>query len=149
MFRFALEPLLDLRRRAEDAARARFERRRRAYAAACAEVAALEGELRRYASGAGGSGALLGAVATSLDARERAAADALAALDEARPMLIAASRERRVVEALRQRRQAAYEAERRRREQRELDEANARVGTHRRYGPRTWLQTSSPITWSR
>ena len=145
MFRFALEPLLEMRKRIEDAACASFERARRGRAAACAEVAALEDELRRCA-GAGGSGALLGAVASALDARVRLAGAAQAALDEARALLIAASRDRKVVELLRERQRAAYDAERRRHEQRDLDEANARAGTTA-YGP--WQRASSPTTSSR
>jgi flagellar biosynthesis chaperone FliJ len=124
-FHFALQPLLDRRRRVEEEKLHRFTlQRRERDSAACAGdrlVAALAKRSTRACDAP-----TLAAFDAAIAAQRRRAAAAQTALDAARDELIAASRERRVIERLRERRLRAYQEEAARRDELEIEEANAR-----------------------
>ncbi|HEY1653786.1 MAG TPA: flagellar export protein FliJ [Candidatus Tumulicola sp.] len=124
MFVFTLQPLLELRRREEDAARAEFARWLAAETGARATLATLEGSLQRTGSAAVVA-ASLQYVAAQLEARAGIVARTGAALARAQRGLRAARAAYKAVEVLRDRRRAEFESGRRRREQRALDESNA------------------------
>ena len=126
MFTFALQSLLEHRRRLEDIARAQFARRCTAHAAARETLAAIETQLRDAAASPTSS-ACLQFLALSLESQRLAVAAAGTASAKAQRTLTAASSDRKVVETLRDRQRAAFETKRRRRETRGLDESNARL----------------------
>jgi flagellar protein FliJ len=137
-FEFSLQPLLDRRKRIEEARQRDFVRSRRALADCAEELEALIEVRRRSArelsDAAHASPATelalrdrhLVAVEASIAAQRRRRAELETACERARDELIAASRERRVIEKLEARRRAAFDTERMRREELELDEGNAR-----------------------
>jgi len=135
VFRFALQPLLDARRRAEDEARARMfaaaneSERERERAAALRAAFVRAGRVLHAPIGERDARALRDALAAAelygdalarADAAVRRAAEREAA---ARDHFTSARAEHRQVEALRDRARAAFREELARREERELDEA--------------------------
>jgi len=124
-FRFALQALLDRRRRAE-------EEKRRCFALWRRELDDLARDRERLAAALfetavrTSDAASLGIFDAAIALRRRAAASAERALETARQELIPARRDRRVLEKLRERRLRAFEEEAARLEELELDEANAR-----------------------
>lgn len=138
-FVFTLQPLLDARRRDEEAKHRAFAGARRAVADAEVELDRLTGARRRcirdIAASASTSAVAslrirdghLQAIAAALDVARRRRGELQAACDRARDELVVASRHRRVVEKLRERRRRAFELTELRRAELEIDEANARL----------------------
>jgi flagellar protein FliJ len=140
-FSFALQPILDHRKRIEDEKQLIVAQRKRALDEAEHELSRLNDEFRRHAK-------LLRDNHKKFDTRElqsiyahlqfldrcivaqiRIVAERRLALDRARTELLAASKEKKVVEKLKERRREAFVLEGQRLEQKELDDGNAR-----RYG---------------
>lgn len=121
-FEFRLEPLLEMRTRAEDAAR-------RAFLACRAQAGECEARLLQLATPYD-----RGVTVAELrlrDAYLRPIGELAEALEIARGVLVEATRERRVIETLKQRRRREFDAAEARRDELELDEANARRREHR------------------
>lgn len=127
-FRFALQPLLDRRSRAEEEKRRCFARRQR-------ELDDLARDRERLAAALfetvvrTSDAATLAVFDAAIAARRRGTASAERALEAARQELIPARRDRRALEKLRERRARAFEEEAARLEELEIDEANARRRT--------------------
>jgi flagellar protein FliJ len=140
-FKFALQPVLDQRKRVEDEKQLVVAARKRALDQAEAELARLNEEFRVYAKrlrdehGKLETGELqsiyahLQFVDRCTVAQRKVVAERRTALDRARADLLAASKEKKVVEKLKERRKQAFQLEEQRIEQKELDDGNAR-----RYG---------------
>jgi flagellar FliJ protein len=143
-FHFTLEPLLEHRKRIEEAKQRELASRRRAVEACARELEQLAATRRRCL---GGLGASVGDVPTSdlrlrdeylraIDAASVTAdnrrAELEAACRNARDEFATAARNRRALETLKERRRRIFEAEAARREEMELDESNARY--HERVG---------------
>ena len=122
-FRFALQPLLELRRRAEEEQRQRYAARRRELDENAREINRLRGAFHVNALRIPSVIHLVLADA-AIGACQRRCTALEAECDSARTALIAASRERRVLEKLRERRRRVYEAQCARREEQEIEEAN-------------------------
>ncbi len=137
-FAFALQPVLDHRKRIEDEKQLVVAQRKRALDEAERELERLNDEFRRHS-------AMLRDSHKKLETRElqsiyahlqfldrcivaqiRIVADRRVALDRAREELLEASREKKVVEKLKERRREAFVLEGQRIEQKELDDSNAR-----------------------
>lgn len=137
-FAFALQPVLDHRKRIEDEKQLVVAQRKRALDEAERELERLNDEFRRHA-------AMLRDSHKKLETRElqciyahlqfldrcivaqiRIVAERRVALDRAREELLEASREKKVVEKLKERRREAFVLEGQRIEQKELDDSNAR-----------------------
>jgi flagellar protein FliJ len=137
-FTFALQPVLDHRKRIEDEKQLVVAQRKRALDEAERELARLNDEFRRHA-------AMLRDKHKELEVRElqsiyahlqfldrctvaqiRIVAERRVALDRARTELLEASKEKKVVEKLKERRREAFVFEEQRVEQKELDDSNAR-----------------------
>lgn len=137
-FAFALQPVLDHRKRIEDEKQLVVAQRKRALDDAERELERLNEEFRLHA-------AMLRDKHKKLETRElqsiyahlqfldrcivaqiRIVAERRVALDRARAELLEASREKKVVEKLKERRREAYAIEEQRVEQKELDDGNAR-----------------------
>lgn len=137
-FAFALQPVLDHRKRIEDEKQLVVAQRKRALDDAERELERLNEEFRLHA-------AMLRDKHKKLETRElqsiyahlqfldrcivaqiRIVAERRVALDKARAELLEASREKKVVEKLKERRREAYAIEEQRVEQKELDDGNAR-----------------------
>lgn len=137
-FHFTLEPLLEHRKRIEEARQRELASRRSAVEACARELEQLNAARRRSLAGLGASAgdvstadlrlrdeylrAIDAAAATADDRR----AELEAACRDARDELATAARDRRALEMLKERRRRIYEAEAARREEMELDESNAR-----------------------
>jgi flagellar FliJ protein len=140
-FAFALQPVLDHRKRIEDEKQLVVAVRKRAVDDAERELARLNEEFREHST-------MLREGHKKLETRElqciyahlqfldrcivaqiRIVAERRVALDRARTELLAASKEKKVVEKLKERRKDAHALEEQRFEQKELDDGNAR-----RYG---------------
>lgn len=138
-FTFALQPVLDYRKRIEDQKQQTLATRQRAWEEARRELDRLNDEFRsnsrelrdrhrefdveelrlRYAH--------LQFLDRTIDAQIKVLAERQVALDRARKDLIAASKNRKVVDKLKERRRSAHTAEELRVEQIELDDGNARM----------------------
>ncbi len=137
-FSFALQPVLDHRKRIEDEKQLVVATRKRALDEAEAELKRLNDEFRRHA-------ALLRDGHKKLETRElqsiyahlqfldrcivaqiKIVAERRVALDRARNELLEASKEKKVVEKLKERRREAFVIEEQRVEQKEIDDGNAR-----------------------
>lgn len=138
-FNFALQPVLDYRKRIEDQKQQTLAVRQRAWDEARRELDRLNDDFRsnsrelrdrhrgfdveelrlRYAH--------LQFLDRTIDAQIKVLAERQVALDRARKDLIAASKNRKVVDKLKERRRSAYTAEELRVEQIELDDGNARM----------------------
>jgi flagellar protein FliJ len=137
-FAFALQPVLDHRKRIEDEKQLVVAQRKRALDEAERELERLNEEFRLHA-------AMLRDKHKKLETRElqciyahlqfldrcivaqiRIVAERRVALDRARAELLEASKEKKVVEKLKERRREAYVLEEQRVEQKELDDGNAR-----------------------
>ena len=137
-FRFALQPVLDHRKRIEDEKQLIVAQRKRAFDEAERELARLNDEFRLHA-------AMLRDEHKRLEIRElqsiyahlqfldrcivaqiRIVAERRVALDRARADLLEASKEKKVVEKLKERRREIFVVEEQRVEQKELDDGNAR-----------------------
>ncbi len=137
-FAFALQPVLDHRKRIEDEKQLVVAQRKRALDEAERELERLNEEFRVHA-------AMLRDKHKKLETRElqsiyahlqfldrcivaqiRIVAERRVALDRARAELLEASKEKKVVEKLKERRREAYVKEEQRVEQKELDDGNAR-----------------------
>lgn len=137
-FDFRLAPLLDHRKRVEEAKQREFAACRRALDECRREIERLGGQRRRSMEQLGSSAgthsaaelrlrdAHLRRVTLAISDERRRQGELSAVYERARDELIAASRERGVVEKLKERRLRAFEAEAARCEELELDEANAR-----------------------
>jgi flagellar protein FliJ len=138
-FVFALQPLLDERRRVEDERRASFARARRARDESTGELDRLV-DVSRSGAAALFSEAMAGTtarlriydahlrhLAVAIESQRRRSGDCAAELERAATDLLHASRERRVIERLEERRRSEFEREEARRDELELDEANARA----------------------
>ncbi len=140
-FRFALQPVLEHRKRIEDEKQLVVAARRRALDEAESELTRLNEEFRQHSQtlrtrhSALETGELqsLYAHLQFLDrctvAQIRIVAERRVALDRARADLLEASKEKQIVEKLKERRKDAFVLEEQRIEQNELDDGNAR-----RYG---------------
>jgi flagellar FliJ protein len=137
-FTFALQPVLEHRKRLEDQKQQAMAIRQRAWDEAKRELDRLNGDFRlharelrerhrefdteelrlRYAH--------LQFLDRTIDAQIRVLAERQAALERARRDLVAASKDRKVVDKLKERRKTAYVVEELRVEQIELDDGNAR-----------------------
>jgi flagellar FliJ protein len=138
-FNFALQPVLEHRKRIEDQKQQTVATRQRAWDEARRELDRLNDEFRanarelrdrhrgldveelrlRYAH--------LQFLDRSIDAQIKVLAERQVALDRARKDLIDASKNRKVVDKLKERRRVAHVAEELRVEQIELDDGNARM----------------------
>jgi flagellar protein FliJ len=139
-FVFPLQPLLDERRRKEEAKQLAFVRVKAARDERSRELDRLAVALRArgralHECAMTGSTAKLRLYDTNLRYLERAlqslekgGAETSAAFDRAAAELLDANRERRLIEKLKERRLQAFEREEARRDELELDEANARRG---------------------
>jgi flagellar FliJ protein len=137
-FRFALQPVLDHRKRLEDEKQQTLALRRRAYDEARRELERLNGEFREHARELRERHrefdveelrlryAHLQFLDRNIDAQIRTVAERRAAMDRARADLVSASKDRKVVDKLKDRRHDAYRTEEMRVEQIELDDGNAR-----------------------
>lgn len=137
-FQFALQPVLDLRKRVEDQKQQAMAIRQRHYDDARRELNRLNDEFRAYslelrsrhrqldAEELRAHYAHLQFLDRAIEAQIRVVAERQAALERARQELVAASKDRKVVDKLKERRRAAHEAEENRVEQIELDDGNAR-----------------------
>ena len=140
-FAFALQPVLDHRKRVEDEKQLIVAMRKRALDDSERELARLDEEFRKHS-------AMLREGHKKFETRElqsvyahlqfldrcivaqiRIVAERRVALDRARNDLLEASKEKKVVEKLKERRRDAHSLEEQRIEQKELDDGNAR-----RYG---------------
>jgi flagellar FliJ protein len=140
-FSFALQPVLEHRKRIEDQKQLVVAARRRALDEAERELERLNGEFLKHST-------MLREGHKQFDTRElqsiyahlqfldrcimaqiRIVAERRVALDRARNELLEASKEKKVVEKLKERRREAHTLEEQRMEQKELDDGNAR-----RYG---------------
>lgn len=120
MFRFALEPLLQRRRAAEDALRARYALAARDEMLARRAQSKLDAALRdAYRGRPARAGDLADIDAALLGGSERIRRAGIAC-GHLRRALIDAARARRALELLRERRLTEYRRQRRRREEREL-----------------------------
>jgi flagellar protein FliJ len=140
-FKFALQPVLEQRKRVEDEKQLVVAARARALEEAERELARLNGEFSRHSAMLrDGHGSFetseLQSIYAHLQFLDRCivaqihvVAERRVALDRARNDLLAASREKKVVEKLKERRKEAFVIEEQRVEQSELDDGNAR-----RYG---------------
>jgi len=124
-FHFHLQPLLDRRRQVENGKRLRCAVARRDRDEAVRACEHLVSALARHAVRRGDAGTLA-VLDAGIEARQRRARNAEAALEAAHEELIAAGRERRALEKVCERRRRAYEEEEARRDEHEIDEANAR-----------------------
>jgi flagellar FliJ protein len=137
-FHFTLEPLLEYRKRIEEAKQREWASCRGAVEACAHELDRLAATRRRALAGLGAS---VGEVPTvhlrlrdeylrAIDAAAVTAdhrrAELEAACRHARDEFAAAARNRRALEMLKERRRRIFEAEAARREEMELDESNAR-----------------------
>jgi flagellar protein FliJ len=143
-FKFALQPVLDHRKRIEDEKQLVVAQRKRALDDAERELKRLNDEFRRHAEvlrtrhGELAAGELQSIYAhlQFLDrctvAQIQTVAERRVALDRARADLLAASKQKKIVEKLKERRREAFVTEEQRVEQNELDDTNARrwVRTH-------------------
>jgi flagellar protein FliJ len=137
-FKFALQPVLDQRKRVEDEKQLVVAARQRSLDEAERELARLNAEFTSHS-------AILRQGHKRFETRElqsvyahlqfldrciiaqiQIVAERRVALDRARNDLLAASREKKVVEKLKERRREAHTLEEQRVEQYELDESNAR-----------------------
>jgi flagellar protein FliJ len=137
-FAFALQPVLDHRKRIEDEKQLVVAQRQRALDEAERELERLNREFRSHA-------AMLREKHKKLETRElqsiyahlqfldrctvaqiRIVAERRVALDRARAELLEASKEKKIVEKLKERRREAFVVEEQRVEQKELDDGNAR-----------------------
>lgn len=137
-FAFALQPVLDHRKRIEDEKQLVVAVRKRAVDEAECELARLNEEFRKHST-------MLREGHKKLETRDlqciyahlqfldrcivaqiRIVAERRVALDRARSELLEASKEKKVVEKLKERRRATYVLEEQRVEQKELDDSNAR-----------------------
>jgi flagellar protein FliJ len=137
-FVFPLQPLLDERRRKEEAKQLAFARVKRARDERSREVDQLAGALRSrghalYRCAMTGSTANLRLydanlryLEGALQSHARCSAQSAAAFDRAAVELLEANRDRRLIEKLRERRLQEFEREQARRDELELDEANSR-----------------------
>jgi len=140
-FTFALQPVLDHRKRIEDEKQLIVAARARSLDEAERELARLNEEFRRHS-------VMLREKHAKLETRElqsiyahlqfldrciiaqiRIVAERRVALDRARTELLEASKEKKIVEKLKERRREGFVLEEQRIEQKELDDGNAR-----RYG---------------
>ncbi|HUN29142.1 MAG TPA: flagellar export protein FliJ [Alphaproteobacteria bacterium] len=140
-FTFALQPVLDRRKRIEDEKQLIVAARARSLDEAERELARLNEEFRRHS-------VMLREKHAKLETRElqsiyahlqfldrciiaqiRIVAERRVALDRARTELLEASKEKKIVEKLKERRREGFVLEEQRIEQKELDDGNAR-----RYG---------------
>jgi flagellar FliJ protein len=140
-FRFALQPVLDLRERLEQEKQQALAVRQRAHDEAKNELQRLDEEFRSSALELRAQHRAFDAEALrmhyahlqfldrAIDAQQKLLAERRAAVDRARTELLAASKDRKVVDRLRVRRHEAHVAEEMRIEEREIDDNNAR-----RYG---------------
>lgn len=123
-FRFRLQPLLDLRRRAEQQKRHAYELARRRRDENLSDLDSfyrMLGDRVRQS----GNAVELAQLDALITARRRLTQSVDAALERARGELVEASRERRVLDKLRERRKRAYDVEQARCEEMEIDEGNA------------------------
>ena len=137
-FVFALQPVLDHRKRIEDEKKQIVAIRMRAHDEAKCELDRLNVEFRRFARELRERHseleveelrlhyAHLQFLDRTIDAQIRVVAERAAALERARRDLVAASKNRKVVDKLKERRHTAHIAEEMRVEQIELDDGNAR-----------------------
>lgn len=137
-FHFTLEPLLEYRKRIEEAKQREFASRRNAVEACARELERLAAARRRSLAVLGASvgdvptadlrlrDEYLRAVDTAAVAADDRRAELEAACGHARDELATAARDRRALEMLKERRRGIFEAEAARREEMELDESNAR-----------------------
>lgn len=137
-FRFALEPVLEMRRRTEDDRKAVLAARQRELDAALAELAHLNGRYREHSEMLREDHRSLAAedlrlhyahvdfLSRAIEAQLAAVARHRAAVERARGDLLEAAKERKAVEKLKERRREAHAETERRVEQNELDDANAR-----------------------
>jgi flagellar protein FliJ len=132
-FHFGLQPLLDLRKRIEEAKQEAFATKRREVDRHSHEVERLSAALACAAKGSR-SPALPAYLDAAIGAQRRRVGELEAALEVARQELIGASRERRVIEKLCERRRREFEELRARREERELEEANRSIALRLRSG---------------
>jgi flagellar protein FliJ len=137
-FVFALQPLLDARRRTEEEKQRAFVRAKAARDENVRDLGRIAGALRlggralHECAITGSTSSLrvydahLRYLEQTLQSRERSNAESAPAFDRAASELCAANRERRLIEKLKERRLQEFEREEARRDERELDEANAR-----------------------
>jgi flagellar FliJ protein len=137
-FTFALQPVLDHRKRIEDEKQLVVAVRKRALDEAERELARLNDEFRKHST-------MLREGHKKLETRDlqciyahlqfidrcivaqiRIVAERRVALDRARNELLEASKEKKVVEKLKERRRQTYVLEEQRVDQKELDDSNAR-----------------------
>ncbi len=135
-FVFALQPLLDERRRKEEEKQLAFVRVKAACDERSHELDRLGGALRArgralHECAMTGSAANLRLydahlryLERAIDSGERCHAQSASAFDRAAAELVEANRERRLTEKLKERRLAEFEREEARRDELELDEAN-------------------------
>ena len=137
-FVFALQPVLEHRKRIEDEKKQAVALRMQAHEEAKRELERLDGEFRRVAhelrkrhgelevEELRSRYAHLQFLDRTIDAQIHIVAERAAALERARRDLIAASKNRKVVDKLKERRRDAHVSEELRVEQIELDDGNAR-----------------------
>lgn len=137
-FAFALQPVLDHRKRIEDEKQLVVAARKRALDEAERELARLNEEFRKHAlmlreqhrelqtSDLQCIYAHLQFLDRCIVAQIRIVAERRVAVDRARADLLAASKEKKVVEKLKERRREAFVKEEQRVEQKEFDDGNAR-----------------------
>ena len=137
-FAFALQPVLDHRKRIEDERKQTMALRQRALDEAKAELRRLDDEFRRHASDLRARHrqldveelrvhyAHLQYLDRSILAQRGVVAERQGAADRARKELVEASKSRKVVDKLKERKRAVFVAEELRIEQLELDDGNAR-----------------------
>ncbi|HTU82497.1 MAG TPA: flagellar export protein FliJ [Candidatus Acidoferrales bacterium] len=137
-FKFALQPVLEHRKRIEDEKQQVVAIRSRAFEEAKAELERLHEEFRACAGALHELHRRLGSedlrlhyahlqfLDRTIEAQGRLVDERREALDRARGDLVEASKERKVVDKLKERRRVAFVAEEMRMEQKELDDGNAR-----------------------
>lgn len=137
-FVFALQPVLEHRKRIEEEKQLAAAARKRALVEAEAELARLNDEFRTYSTKLREEHAKLQTgelqslyahlqfVDRCTVAQLKIVAERRAAFERARLDLLAASKEKKVVEKLKERRKDSHDKEFARVEQKELDDANAR-----------------------
>ncbi|HET9029705.1 MAG TPA: flagellar export protein FliJ [Candidatus Aquilonibacter sp.] len=137
-FVFALQPVLEQRKRVEEEKQQIVAQRKRAADEAEAELRRLNDEFREASDRLRNSHGDLDAedlrlhyahlqfLDRTIVSQIQVVAERRVALDRARNDLLAASKERKVVEKLKTRRKEAHQAEEARIEQNELDDGNAR-----------------------
>jgi flagellar protein FliJ len=138
-FVFPLQPVLDARRRKEEEKQCAFAGAKAARDENLRDLGRLDGALRiggraLHECAVIGSAANLrlydahlGYLERTLQSREKSRAESAPTFDRAASELYAANRERRLLEKLKERRLQEFEREEARRDERELDEANARL----------------------